>query len=67
MAHINLATAEIRTDENMIDSMGFPLREAAVYEGNIIVCHPNFEHTLREAQELFFKPQQQQEEGGEDE
>ena len=54
MAWINLATATIQTDEAMVDKEGNPLHEAAVYEGNIIVCHPDLVEKVREAQQLFF-------------
>ena len=63
MPQINLASATIQADESMVDSMGFPLKEAAIYDGNIIVCHPRFVDTLKEAQELFFKPQQNEGDG----
>lgn len=54
MAKIDFSKLEIRVYEDFVDEDGDPRKDAAIYEGNIIVCHPAMEEKLREAQRLFF-------------
>lgn len=58
MSEIDFSKLEIQTDENMLDEYGNPRKDAAIYENNIIVCHPNLYEKVKEAQRLFFTPKE---------
>lgn len=58
MTEIDITKLEIQTDENMVDEEGNPRKDAAIYEGNIVVCHPDMREKLEEAQRLFFTPKE---------
>ncbi len=55
MPLIDLSKATVQVDENFVDKEGNPKKEAAIFEDNVIVCHPEMKEKVETAINLFFK------------
>lgn len=51
----DFSSVEIVQDDSMVDSEGFPLKEAVVFSNQIVKCHPDAFDKLSFALDFFFK------------
>lgn len=54
--NFDFSKAFVMQDETLVDENGKPRKDALIFPGNIIKCHPELYPKVMEAKRLFFTP-----------